>query len=230
MHVPHHIAIIPDGNRRFAKKNGKIISFGHDQGVETFKLLLKWAKKKGVKELSCWAMSTENLKREIKEVEYLFEVFRRICDMVISKKEDFENARISFYGSLEKLPHDLFLKIKKVEELTKDNQDLKLNLLIAYGGRQELLQAAKRIAQDAVDGKINPDNLTEAVFAEKLYVHSDPDLIIRTGHACLSGLLPWQTVYSEIVFLEDKLWPEMTEEDFEKCVEIYAQRIRNFGK
>ena len=121
-------------------------------------------------------------------------------------------------------------KINKVMEVTKDYTDYRLNVLVGYGGRWEIIEAAKKIAKEVKDGKLEPDDITPDVFEKHLFVQSEPDLIIRTSEERLSGLFPWQGIYSEIIYLKDKYWPELTKEDFMACLENYANRPRRFGK
>ena len=231
--VPRHVAVIPDGNRRFAKKHGKHSSQGHRQGGENFRGLLEWCREFGVGELSFWALSTENLKRDETEVKFLFSLFGEMCDEIINKHgkdEKLSEVRICFCGALTHVPQWLQQKMKHVEELTKSNSKFRLNLLIAYGGREEILHVVREIANDAASGRLIPQDLSDDSIRKRLYVQSEPDLIIRTGHACLSGLLPWQSSYSEIIFLEDKFWPEFTKDDFRKCLDEFSSRKRNFGR
>ena len=231
--VPRHIAIIPDGNRRFARQRGKNPWEGHRDGAETFNKLLEWCKDAGVKELSFWGFSTENLERDKVEVDFLFKILGEFCDNALKRINDEEvkgKVRIKFCGTFEKIPPKNVEKMKKIMEITKNNEEYKLNLLIGYGGREEITQAAKKIAKEVKEGKLKPDDITQEVFQKHLYLQSEPDLIIRTSEHRLSGLLPWQSIYSEIIFLKDKHWPEFTQKDFKKCLEEFARRKRRFGK
>jgi tritrans,polycis-undecaprenyl-diphosphate synthase [geranylgeranyl-diphosphate specific] len=135
--------------------------------------------------------------------------------------------RVSFLGAKHLLPSSLQKKMMEVEAATKNNTSFKLNLLVAYGGREEILSAVKKLLKEK---DLKPEELTEESFKKYLYLESEPDLIIRTGHACLSGLLPWQSIYSEIIFLEDKYWPEFSKQDFEHCLSEFSKRRRSFGK
>ncbi|MBW2990517.1 di-trans,poly-cis-decaprenylcistransferase [Candidatus Woesearchaeota archaeon] len=231
--IPRHIAVIPDGNRRFAKKKGLKPWLGHREGSKTYENFLEWCKEFGVKEVSFWAASTENIERDKQETDFLYKLFEETLDRYI---KDYENKkvkhkiRIRFIGNLSKLPEKIQEKMKKVEELTKDYNEYKLNMLVAYGGRWEITEAAKRIAKEVKDGNMDVDDITPEVFQQHLELESEPDLIIRTSQERLSGLLPWQCIYSEIIFLKDKHWPEFSKEDFKKCLEEYAKRPRRFGK
>ena len=231
--IPKHIAIIPDGNRRFAKQKGKKAWYGHKEGEKVFEKVLEWCKEAGVKEVSFWGLSTENLEREKEEVDFLFELFEELCDKFVKEHNDKKNkdkVRIKFIGNFEKLPAKLLEKMNKVMDLTKDNDEYKLNVLVGYGGRWEITKAAKKIAKEVKEGKLEPEDITPKVFEEHLELQSEPDLIIRTSEQRLSGIFPWQGVYSEIIFLKDKYWPELTKEDFKACLDEFAKRPRRFGK
>jgi undecaprenyl diphosphate synthase len=225
MDTPRHIAVVPDGNRRYARKLGKSEHEGHRAGSEVFRQLLDWCKEEKIKELSFWAMSTENLKRSALEVSFLYSLFQEMCDEIIKKHDEktLENVKIRFCGALNLLPKSLSDKMRKIESLTSGNTEFILNLLVAYGGREELTHAVKSIASE------KPSDITEDLVKSRLYVQDDVDLVIRTGHACLSGLLPWQISYAEIIFL-DKLWPEFTKQDFKACLAEFSRRKRSFGK
>jgi tritrans,polycis-undecaprenyl-diphosphate synthase [geranylgeranyl-diphosphate specific] len=230
--IPMHIAVVPDGNRRYAKKLGKMSFQGHRAGADVFSDFVDWCREFGIREVSFWGLSMENLKREKLELEFLFKLFEEMCDKVMKKdsKAKKHKVRVRFCGELDLLPEKLQKKILLAEESTKDYSDYRLNLLIAYGGREEILHAARQLAKESADGKIRPDDIDAELFRKQLYVQSYPDLVIRTGHACLSGLLPWQATYAEIIFLEDKFWPEFTREDLKACLEEYSKRRRSFGK
>jgi tritrans,polycis-undecaprenyl-diphosphate synthase [geranylgeranyl-diphosphate specific] len=231
--VPNHIAIIPDGNRRYARQQGMPAWEGHRAGANVFEELLKWCKEFKIKELSFWAASTENLEREKMEVDFLINLFVEMCDKFLKddKNELKENkVRIRFIGNREKLPEKLIKRIGQVEEKTRDYSDYKLNMLVGYGGRWEITQAAKKIAEEVKQGKLKIDDITPDVFQKHLILEDEPDLVIRTSEERLSGFLPWQCIYSEIIFIKDKYWPEFTKQDFKKCLDEYASRKRRFGK
>lgn len=231
--IPKHIAIIPDGNRRWAKSKGLPAWEGHRKAAKNFNELLDWCKEFGVKELSFWGMSTENLGRDKKEVDVLFEILDRFCDDAtkdLSGKKKDEDVIIRFIGNFEKLPEKTVKKMNQLMEMTKNNSKYKLNFLIGYGGRWEITQAAKKIAEKVKEGKLKTKEITQETFQKHLMLEDEPDLIIRTSEERLSGLLPWQSIYSEIIFIKDKHWPEFTQEDFRKCLEEYASRQRRFGK
>jgi len=231
--IPRHVAIIPDGNRRWAKNKGLPAWEGHRKGAKTFENLLKWCKEAGIKELSFWGASTENLERDKKEVEFIFNLFNNFLEHFITKQSKGkikDKARIRFIGDLQRLPSNIWEKMKKVEESTKDYSDYKINMLVGYGGRWEITQAAKEIAKEIKEGKLKVDDISQETFQKHLQLEDEPDLIIRTSEERLSGLLPWQSIYSEIIFIKDKHWPEFSKEDFKKCLEEYGSRQRRFGR
>ncbi|MBN2458927.1 di-trans,poly-cis-decaprenylcistransferase [Candidatus Woesearchaeota archaeon] len=231
--IPRHVVIVPDGNRRWAKQRGLPAWEGHREGAKTFENLLKWCKELGIKELSFWGASTENLERDKVEVDFLLKLFTEMCDRILkdNNSELKENkVRITFIGDLQRLPEGLRKKMESIMEQTKDHSNYKLNLLIGYGGRWEITQAAKKIAEEVKEGKLKVEDVTPEIFRNHLALQSEPDLIIRTSEERLSGLLPWQGIYAEIIFLKDKHWPEFTKEDLKKCIEEFSRRQRRYGK
>jgi len=231
--LPSHIAIIPDGNRRYAKQKGKPPWEGHRIGAKVFEKLLEWCKEEGIKELSFWAASTENLMRDKREVDFLLDLFDEFCGRFLQSFEQGkikDKVKIRFIGELDKLPEKLREKMMKITELTKDYDDYRLNILVNYGGRWEITRAARMIARKVKNNELSVDDITPEVFQENLSLQSEPDLIIRTSEQRLSGLLPWQSIYSELIFLKNKHWPEFTKEDFKKCLEEYAKKNRRFGR
>lgn len=231
--IPKHIAIIPDGNRRWAKNKGLPAWEGHRRAANNFNEFLEWCKEFGVKELSFWGMSTENLERDKKEVGVLFEILDKFCDNAkkdLSGKRKHENVRILFIGNFAKFPEKVIKKMSQIMEMTKSNSEYKLNFLIGYGGRWEITEAARKIAKEIKEGKLKVNDINQETFQKHLMLESEPDLIIRTSEERLSGLLPWQSIYAEIIFIKNKHWPEFTKEDFKKCLEEFASRQRRFGK
>ncbi|MCC7552649.1 di-trans,poly-cis-decaprenylcistransferase [Candidatus Micrarchaeota archaeon] len=219
-----HIAIIPDGNRRWAKKNKLDFILGHKKGTEILRQLLDWAKEFDIPIISIWGFSTENFNRDEKEIEFLFNLFNEKIDEYL-KEYNKHKAKIRFIGNRSKFSKEFFEKIEKVETLTKDNKGFQLNILLNYGGRAEILKVVNEL-------KNTNEEITEKLIENHLYTKGipDPDLIIRTsGERRLSGLMPWQSVYSELYFV-DKLWPDFTKEDFKKAIEEYEKRKRRFGK
>lgn len=223
------LAIIPDGNRRFAAKNRLAIQKAYAKGFEKVEELLQWTEGTGIEEVSFWALSLENYeKRSRAELRVLFSLISQHLDKAI-EDEKFSDKAISvkFFGKLELLPEGLREKMKRLEEKTAGGSRL-LSVGVAYSGREELLNAAKKIAVD-FSGR-DASRMTEADFEKYLYTRTAPDLIIRTGNVSrLSGFMPWQNAYSELYFCS-KLWPEFDEEDFREAVRFYEDTERRFGK
>jgi tritrans,polycis-undecaprenyl-diphosphate synthase [geranylgeranyl-diphosphate specific] len=231
MNVPKHIAIILDGNRRWAKARGLPAFKGHDEGAENVKRLLGWCKDLGIKELTLYCFSMENFKRSKEEVAFLMALFERFFKQIVGSKEIKENKmRVKVLGRTHLLPQSLQEKIAKAEDATKDHKNYRLNLCIAYGGRQEVVDAVKRIAEAVQNGDLDHNEIDETTIAERLYMDHEPELIIRpSGEQRTSNLLIWQAVYSEWIFPK-KMWPEFTKDDLIACIEDYNRRERRFGK
>jgi len=227
METANHIGIILDGNRRFAKRLLLEPWKGHEYGKEKVEDLIDYAKEFGVNELTFYALSIENLKNRPKnELDYLLNLFKETFKNLDKEKITRNRVKINFIGDLSLLPVDLQNECKKLENETKDNSNFTVNFAIAYGGRQELIDAVKKILRN----KIDPERVTEDIIKENLYLKDEPDLIIRTGgEKRTSNFLPWQSVYSEWIFL-DKMWPEFSKDDFRVCLEEFKKRKRNFGK
>ena len=225
--LPEHIAIIMDGNRRWAKKNNLTTPQGHKEGAENLKRISKFANKLGIKYLTVYAFSTENWKRSKEEVGAIMKLLKfYILDFFKSYDE---NIKVNVIGRMSDIPDDLRKEIKSVEEKTKDNTGLVLNIAFNYGGRDESVSAVKNIARDVVEGKIKIEEITEV--SNNLYTANqpDPDLLIRTsGEERISNFLPWQISYSEFVFT-DKYWPEYSNTDLLESIQIYQKRTRRFG-
>jgi len=228
-----HLAIIPDGNRRWAKLHGKSIPEGHKAGIDKLKDVVEWCRDIGVTTLSIWIFSTENASRSKEEVESLYKLFEEMLNRIENSKELEQlrtKARVRFIGRMSIFPKHIIERAKAVE--AKTNQDAKFTvaILCGYGGRQEIVDATNRIISDAKGGKIGA--VDEKTFSSYLYAPdiSDPDLVFRSsGEKRLSGLLPWQTVYSEFYFCE-KLWPDITKEDLNTAISEFKSRKRRFGK
>lgn len=230
--MPKHIAIIPDGNRRWAKKNKVSLAEGYDKGIRKIADVLKWCKKNGVHILSMWGFSTDNAKRDPEEINKLFGLFKKYLQKIIneSQKKDVKrkkyDVQIKFLGRREIFPQDIQNAMARIEDFTKNNKTYRLNLLLGYGGREEIVDAVNAIIKKGI--KV----VDEKIISEHLYTAGmdDPDLVIRTsGEQRLSGLFPWQTVYSEFYFSK-KLWPDFSEQDFKKALRTYEKRKRRFGK
>lgn len=221
---PTHIGVIIDGNRRYAKERNLPSFRGHEAGAEKIVDLLKWALDLDIKELTIYCLSTENLKREKVELDYLFNLFKKFFKRFLDSKEIEENkVKIKFIGNISLVSEDIKNLCHRIEEKTKDYKNYKINFCFAYGGRLELLSAFNKLKN--IDREI-----TEEDISDSLWLKSNPELIIRTGDAIrTSNFLLWQSVYSEWVFLK-KMWPEFSKEDFEEAINNFKQRRRNFGK
>ncbi len=225
-----HIAIIMDGNRRWAKKNNMPVKLGHKQGAETLKKIVRYANKIGIKYMTVYAFSTENWKRSKEEVDALMSLLENYLDQ-FSREADDENIVIRVLGDEEALSESLRNKINEVVSATKDNTGIIFNIALNYGGRNEIVNATKNICKDVKNGLIKPEDITEKMFSSYLYTKDDPDpdLLIRTsGEIRLSGFLPWQSVYSEFYFT-DVLWPDFTEKNLDEAIAEYNKRNRKFG-
>ncbi len=229
-HVPYHIAFIPDGNRRWAKRHGKPVIYGHQKGIDLMGEILKWARKSQIRMVSFWAFSTENFNRDKKEVESLMREFGDRLQRVMGEAEfDKYKVRARFIGDRKLFPRQVQQKMDEIEGKTARHRKYFLNLFIGYGGRPELVDAARRLAKDFCN---NPRGITEDVFNDYLWTKGipPPDLIIRTsGEQRLSGFLPFQGVYSELIFCK-KLWPDLKESDFRKAIAEFGSRKRRWGK
>ena len=217
--MPKHIAIIMDGNRRWARQRNLPVKLGHKQGAETLKKIVRYANNIGIKYLTVYAFSTENWKRSQEEVDALMSLLEGYLNQ-FSKEADTENIVIRVLGNMKQLSEPLQKSIANTVESTKNNTGIIFNIALNYGGRDEITNAVKLISADVKDGKLSIDDITEDVVSSYLYTKNDPDpdLLIRTsGEIRLSGFLPWQSTYSEFVFLE-KLWPDFSTEDLYQAI------------
>ena len=232
---PEHIAIILDGNRRFAKRLMLKPWMGHEWGKEKVEKLLDWCVELGIKELTLYAFSVENFNRPKEEFNYIMKLFREACqqlktDSRLQEKRDKLGIRVRFLGRLEMFPEDIRKLMLELMEKTAQNTGLMVNFCMAYGGRQEINDAAKRMASDVEKGKISADAINDETLKQYLYLPEEPDLIIRTGgEQRLSGFLLYQGSYSELFFL-GKMWPEFEKEDLVQIIEEFKQRRRRFGR
>ncbi len=230
--IPNHIAIIMDGNRRWAKKRLLPTNLGHKEGAQRLEDIAKYCSKIGVKYLTVYAFSTENWKRSEEEVNYLMDL---LADSIsdFDKRFDDDDVRIKLVGDINGLPKKLQDGIRNIEERTKNKNGLTVNVAINYGGRAEIINATKRICEDYKNGKIEKiDDISEELLSNYMYTKNDPDpdLIIRTaGEIRMSGFMTWQGVYSEMYFT-DTLWPDFKEKELDKAIEEFNNRKRNFGK
>ena len=228
--MPRHIAIIMDGNRRWAKAKGKPASFGHKEGAKTLEKIVRYANKIGLEHITVYAFSTENWKRAEDEVKALMMLLQNYLDEY-SKRADTENIKVKILGDITALSEGMQKSIEKCMERTKNNTGVTFNIALNYGGRDEILKAIKQIATNVKEGKIDIDDITEKMISDNLYTKGqpDPDLLIRTsGELRLSNFLPWQVVYSEFLFI-DKNWPDFEEKDLDEAILEYQKRTRKFG-
>lgn len=236
--IPKHVAIIPDGNRRWARELGKPTTYGHEVGYNKLKELLKWLWDLDVKAVTIYAMSYENCKfRSEDEKNHLFNLLSRAFKELLESNEIHrERVRIRVFGRLDMIPSELSSKIAELEELTKNYSNRYINIALCYGGRQEIVDAVKKLVDDALSGNIVTNNVDEEFFRRYLYTShlnealDEPDLVIRTsGELRLSNFLLWQIAYSELYFC-DVFWPEFRKIDLWRAIRSYQRRERRFGK
>jgi undecaprenyl diphosphate synthase len=220
----NHLAVIIDGNRRFAVDKGMNKLKGHYYGAKKIDEFLDWCYELDINEVSLYVLSTENLKRTKEELTALFKIFKEFFNKYKKDKRIKERGiKIRFIGDLSLVPEDISKLAKELEELTKDNNKKIINFCFSYGGRLELLTCFNKL-------KNNKEEITEENITKNLWLTSEPQIIIRTGDAIrTSNFLPWQSVYSEWFFLK-KMWPEFAKEDLKNIIEEFAKRKRNFGK
>jgi len=228
--IPTHIAKIMDGNRRWTKQRNLDPRLGHKKGAEVLENMVKYCNKIGIKYLTVYAFSTENWKRSKEEVGALMLLLQNYLDD-FSKRADTDNIRIKMLGDREGLSSGLLKSLDNAIERTKNNTGVTFNVAFNYGGRDEIVKAVRKIAEEVKQNKIDIENIDEILISGNLYTAGipDPDLMIRTsGEIRLSNFLPWQLVYSEFYFT-DKLWPDFTEEDLNEAIDEYNRRNRKFG-
>lgn len=229
--LPKHIAIIMDGNGRWAKEKGLPRTAGHKEGVERVKDIIRAASDLGVSFLTLFAFSTENWARPREEVDVLMRYLENFLNNNIDELHK-NNIRLLVIGRDEPIPGYLLKKISQAKEKTKDNSGLSLVLALNYGSRQEITDAARRLSRDVREGKLKPEEVDEARFNAYLYTAAipDPDLFIRTSNELrISNFLLWQLSYAELYFT-GKYWPDFRKEDLEQAIEAYQARSRRFGK
>jgi len=230
MNIPKHIAIILDGNGRWAKKKGMPRNYGHAQGSKNVEHICEDAYKLGVKYLTVYAFSTENWKRPQDEVDALMNLLRNYMKTCLKTAEK-NRMRVRVLGDKTALDDDIRTRIAELEEATKNNDGLNFQIALNYGSRDEMIRAMKRMCEDVKSGTVEVETINESVFESYLDTHDipDPDLMIRTsGEQRLSNYLLWQLAYSEFYFT-DVLWPDFTKEDLVKAIEYYNGRDRRFG-
>lgn len=234
--IPEHVAIIMDGNGRWAKRHGVPRLAGHNAGMKSMIEVVRRANDLGMKHLTVYAFSTENWKRSAEEVSGIFKLLIKYVESELRELME-NNVRIRILGDYSPLPKDARRAVDKAINETAGNTGLQFNIALNYGGRAEILRAVQLLAKEAAAGQVDPDAITEDMISERLYTGTygegtgcgDPELIIRTsGEERLSNFLLWQSTYSEFVFT-DVLWPDFSPEEFEKCIEEYQGRDRRFG-
>ena len=228
--LPRHIAIIMDGNGRWAKKRGLPRKMGHAAGAETFRRIATYCKNLGVEYLTVYAFSTENWKRSADEVQAIMALFEKYLHEAIDEMER-DHIRLKILGELGPISPELRALIERTDEISTHYQGFQANVCLNYGGRDEILHAARAVARDCAAGEQDADALTEEGFSRYLYSCGlpDPDLLIRPGgEKRISNYLLWQCAYSEFYFC-DTLWPDFTEREFDKALIAYQQRERRFG-
>ncbi len=232
---PEHVAIILDGNRRWALNKSLIPWIGHRHGANKIDELMDWCIELDVKSITLYAFSTENFRRSPKEVKELLKLIEEKLSSALDNKSIHENKiRVKAIGRLDLLPKNTQALIQRLEESTKEYNDRFLNIALAYGGRAEIVDATKKIANEVENGELNPENIDEELFEKYLYTahmpKQDADLIIRTsGEERLSGFLSWQSAYSELCFV-DVNWPDFRHIDLLRAVRTYQRRKRRFGE
>jgi len=231
--MPKHIAVIMDGNRRYAKEAGLKPTIGHHIGKEKIKDTLDWCLELGVKNLTLYAFSTENFKRSPNEIRELMMLCRNELDKAKNDSRIHKHKiRINVIGQFDSLPKDIQNSAKELMEETKDYNSYNLTIALAYGGREEIIQAIQHIAEDVKTEKLDIENIDEKIVSSYLYTNGlpDPDLILRTsGEERISNFLLWQVAYSEFYF-SDVYWPAFEKKDFLHAIETYQQRKRRFGE
>ena len=233
--LPNHIAIILDGNRRWAKRNLILKTEGHFHGADAVENLLDWCEEFGIKIITLYVLSAENLSREDDELHYLYELIRARLEKLYNDPRIHRNRmRVKAIGRTELLPESLKEVLSRLDEATKNYDNHYLNIAIAYGGQNELVDAVKKIATKIKDGSLDVNSIDKDVIESSLYTshlpQSSPDMILRTsGEKRLSGFLIWQSAYSELVFM-DVFWPEFRKIDLMRAIRTFQKRARRLGK
>ncbi len=226
---PRHIAIIMDGNGRWAKKRGLPRTAGHSAGAEAFRRIANYCRTLGVEYLTVYAFSTENWKRSAEEISGIMWLLRRYLEEALADMEK-NRVRFRFFGDLSRLSPELQELCRNAEKRSQD-YDVQVNFCLNYGGRDEIIHGVRGVLADVAAGKLRAEDLTEARFSDYLYSGGvpDPELIIRpSGEQRISNFLLWQSAYSEFVFM-DVLWPDFSTDDLDRAIEEYHRRNRRFG-
>lgn len=233
--MPNHIGIILDGNRRWAREHGYAKWYGHKVGAGKLRNVIKWAREFGIKYLTVFALSTENFNRDPEEVKWFMNLLREELEKALDDDDIMRHSiRFKFIGDLNRFPEEIREKIHMLEEKTKENGSIVVNVALAYGGKWDIINATRKIAEAVKKGELDVDDITYDTYQRYLATshlpNQDVDLILRTGGEMrLSNFLLWQAAYSELVFL-DVFWPEFRKIDFMRALRIYQQRHRRFGK
>ncbi|HBJ11996.1 MAG TPA: isoprenyl transferase [Clostridiales bacterium] len=228
--LPEHIAIIMDGNRRWAKEKNLEVKQGHYAGAENLEKIAQYANKIGIKYMTVYAFSTENWKRSENEVKALMMILKNYIEKLLERTSA-NNIKINILGDISRLEIGLQNSINKIIDKTKNNTGLTLNIAFNYGGRAEILRATKHIAEEVHEGKLDLEKIDEKCIENHLYTKGqpDPDILIRTsGEIRISNFLLWQLAYTEFIFI-DKYWPDFNENDIEESIHIFQKRHRKFG-
>ena len=232
--MPRHVAIIMDGNGRWAKNRGLPRLAGHNAGMKAMKNIVDHSDKLGIRYLTVYAFSTENWKRSLAEVSGIFKLLVTYVNSDLKGLIE-NNVKVQVLGDYSTLPKDAVKSLEKTLEETKNNTGLQFNIALNYGGRDEIRRSVQTLAEKVAQGALQPEEITEDMIGAELFTGSshadspDPELIIRTsGEERLSNFLLWQSAYSELVFA-DALWPDFTPEEYEKAIEEYQSRDRRFG-
>ncbi|MBI2579619.1 MAG: di-trans,poly-cis-decaprenylcistransferase [Candidatus Aenigmarchaeota archaeon] len=235
MAVPTHIGVILDGNRRFAKQLMQVPWMGHKWGLEKSREVLQWACEAGIRYITAYTLSLENMKtRPEEELDFILRHLADEADNIFTNMSHVVhrfNVRVRFIGRLRELPDSLQEKFRKVEEKTAHYAGHVLNVAVAYGGQQEITDAVRKIMEEGMKGILKPSDMNEEILKEHLYTNGQPypDMIFRTGgEKRLSNFMPFQSAYSELIFT-DRKWPELTKEDFENALKEFSERKRRYG-
>lgn len=229
-HLPRHIAIIMDGNGRWANRRGLPRAAGHGAGAENFRTIATYCKEIGLEYLTVYAFSTENWKRPAEEVSTIMGLLRKYLLEAIGRMER-DRVKMCFFGDLSPLPAELRLLCEQTREISKHYEGVQVNICLNYGGRDEILRAARAYALDCNQGRADPNHLTAAAFSGYLFSDGvpDPDLVIRpSGELRISNFLLWQSAYSEFYFT-DVLWPDFSKDELHRAIAAYQARSRRFG-
>ena len=233
--IPNHVAVILDGNRRWAERHLTVPREGHWKGADSVENLLDWCEELDIKIITLYALSAENLERKDEELEYLYELIHRRLEKLFNDSRIHRNRmRVKAIGSIELLPDSIKQVLKKLDTATKEYDDHFLNIALAYGGQTELVDAVKKIGEKIKNGSLSIEEVNKKEIESNLYTshlpQSSPDMILRTsGEKRLSGFLMWQSAYSELIFM-DIFWPEFRKIDLMRAIRIFQERKRRIGK